>query len=159
MRKQEGRLAGEIRKAELMAMYKVRDPGATIIVHETSSADWNSEDDMSMLPKQFVAFKNKYSDVFNSYEALGNAATEAGPLTAKEIALVRLGIAAGAGLEGAVHAHCRRAVDAGLTPDEIRHAMILCVTTLGFPSMMANLSRVNDLLDAKPGDGDERTAD
>jgi len=104
---------------------------------------------MSLLPKSFLAFKRQYRQVFSSYESLGNAAAEAGPLSKKEVALVRLATAAGAGFEGAVHAHCRRALDAGLTTDEIRHAMILGVTTLGFPSMMANLSRANDVLETK----------
>ena len=104
---------------------------------------------MSVLPKPFLEFKSKYPEVFNSYESLGNAANEAGPLSNKEVALVRLATAAGAGFEGAVHAHCRRALDAGLSPDEIRHAMVLGVTTLGFPSMMANLSRANDILEDK----------
>jgi len=102
---------------------------------------------MSKLPKQFLAFKDQYGDVFEKYEALGNAATEVGPLSKRDIALVRIGMAAGAGYEGAVRAHCRRASEAGLTADEIRHAMILGVTTLGFPSMMANLSRANEVLD------------
>jgi 4-carboxymuconolactone decarboxylase len=101
---------------------------------------------MSKLPQAFVEFKQQYKDVFDHYEALGTAAQKVGPLNQRDIALVRLSTAAGAKLEGAVHAHCRRAIDAGLTPDEIRHAIILQVTTLGFPSMMANLSRVNDVL-------------
>ncbi len=105
---------------------------------------------MSKLPKSFVEFKSRYPDVFDSYEALGNAVRDAGPLSGKEVALVRLATAAGAGLEGAVHAHCRRALEAGLSADEIRHAVLLGVTTLGFPSMMANLSRANDVLN---GDG------
>lgn len=102
---------------------------------------------MSKLPRPFIEFKKTYEKVFNSYESLGNAAGEAGPLSQREVALVRLATAAGAGLEGAVHAHCRRALEAGLSPDEVRHAMILGVTTLGFPSMMANLSRANDVLE------------
>lgn len=102
---------------------------------------------MSVLPKPFLEFKRLYPEVFSSYESLGNAAREAGPLSDRDIALVRLATAAGAGMEGAIHAHCRRALEKGLTADEIRHAIILGVTTLGFPSMMANLSRVNDVLD------------
>lgn len=101
---------------------------------------------MSKLPQKFVEFQKQYQDVFDHYELLGIAAQKAGPLSKRDIALVRLSAACGAGLEGAVHAHCRRAIDAGLTADEIRHAVVLQVTTLGFPSMMANLSRVNDLL-------------
>lgn len=104
---------------------------------------------MSKLPKAFVEFKKTYEDVFKHYDALGTAAQSAGPLSSREIALVRLSTAAGAGLEGAVHSHCRRALEAGLTADEIRHAIILQVTTLGFPSMMANLSRVNDVLSSE----------
>jgi alkylhydroperoxidase/carboxymuconolactone decarboxylase family protein YurZ len=55
-------------------------------------------------------------------------------------------LAAGARLEGAVHSHCRRALEAGITPEEIRHAIVLSVTTVGFPSMMATLSWVDDIL-------------
>ncbi|MBX9880166.1 MAG: carboxymuconolactone decarboxylase family protein [Candidatus Obscuribacterales bacterium] len=102
---------------------------------------------MSKLPKAFMDFQKDYKEVFDSYDQLGNAAKKAGPLSKREIALVRLATAAGARLEGAVHAHCRRALDEGLTAAEIRQAMILGVTTLGFPSMMANLSRANDILD------------
>ncbi|MBX9695121.1 MAG: carboxymuconolactone decarboxylase family protein [Cyanobacteria bacterium] len=107
---------------------------------------------MSKLPKAFTEFKKTYEDVFSHYEALGTAAQKAGPLSRREIALVRLATAAGASLEGAVHSHCRRALEAGLTAEEIRHAIILQVTTLGFPSMMANLSRVNDILNENEED-------
>lgn len=105
---------------------------------------------MSNLPKAFVDFQKNYQEVFDCYDSLGNAAKQSGPLSKREIALVRLATAAGAGLQGAVHAHCRRSIDEGLTAAEIRQAMILGVTTLGFPSMMANLSRVNDVLDEAP---------
>lgn len=106
---------------------------------------------MSKLPRSFVEFKRQYEDVFKCYEALGNAVRDAGPLSQREVALVRLATASGAGLEGAVHAHCRRALEAGLSPEDIRHAVILGVTTLGFPSMMANLSRANDVLNEENG--------
>jgi 4-carboxymuconolactone decarboxylase len=49
-------------------------------------------------------------------------------------------------LEGAVHSHARRALDAGLKPDEIRHAVLLALTTIGFPSMMRTLTWVEDVL-------------
>jgi alkylhydroperoxidase/carboxymuconolactone decarboxylase family protein YurZ len=55
----------------------------------------------------------------------------------------------GARLEGAVHAHVRRALDAGAKPDEIRHAIRLAVTTVGFPTMMSALSWANDVLEGK----------
>jgi len=81
-----------------------------------------------------------------AYEALGTALAEAGPLDAKTRALVKLALAAGAWREGAVHSHTRRALDAGCRPDEIRHVILLGTTTLGFPSMMAALTWVEDVL-------------
>ena len=98
------------------------------------------------LPGRYVQFQQSHPKVFEAYDQLGKAAAAEGPLDKKQVALVKLALAAGARMEGAVHSHCRRALEAGLTPDEIRHAIVLSVTTLGFPSMMACLSWVDDLL-------------
>ena len=61
---------------------------------------------------------------------------------------MKLGLALGARLEGASHAHVRRALEAGCTPEEIRHVALLAVTTLGFPAMMTALGWVEDVLGA-----------
>jgi AhpD family alkylhydroperoxidase len=98
------------------------------------------------LPGHFVAFQESYPEVFRAYEALGVAAHAAGPLDARTRALVGLALAVGARHEGAVHAHTRKALAAGVPPEEIRHAVLLAVTTCGFPAMMAALSWVDDLL-------------
>lgn len=58
-------------------------------------------------------------------------------------------IATGAWREGAVHSHTRRALAAGCTSDEIRHVVLLATTTLGFPSMMAVWTWVEDVLGRK----------
>ena len=100
-------------------------------------------------PGRFRKFGLKYPAVMKAYQALGAATQEAGPLEPRTRALVKLGIAAGAWREGAVHSHTRRALDAGCTPAEIRHAVLLATTTLGFPSMMAVLTWVEDILEAK----------
>jgi alkylhydroperoxidase/carboxymuconolactone decarboxylase family protein YurZ len=60
---------------------------------------------------------------------------------------VKLALAVGARLEGAVHSHTRRAVEAGCSADEIRHVILLSTTTIGFPSMMATFSWVDDVLE------------
>ena len=99
------------------------------------------------LPGRFVRFQQTYPDLFKCYEELGKAAGAAGPLDKKQIALVKLAIAAGARMEGAVHSHCRRALEAGCTAEEIRHTILLAITTLGFPSMMACLSWVDEIID------------
>lgn len=97
------------------------------------------------LPCRFKKFREDYPRIMNAYEALGEATQEEGPLPPKVRALVKLGIAAGARLEGAIHSHTRRALEAGCTPVEIRHAILLATTTIGFPCMMAALSWVDDV--------------
>ena len=104
---------------------------------------------MPKLPGRFLKFKENYPNVFQAYESLGLAASEAGPLSKKEIAIAKLAIASGAKMEGAVHSHTRRALEAGASREEIRHVVLLAVTTLGFPSMMAVLSWVDEVLDTE----------
>lgn len=89
----------------------------------------------------------KYPDVAKGYEALGDAVHKAGPLEEKTRALVKLGISTGARLEGAVHAHARKALAAGVTADEMRHAVILSLPTIGLPSMMAAMSWIDDVIE------------
>ena len=101
---------------------------------------------MSKMPGRYLKFKEQYPQVFKAYESLGIAAAESGPLSRREIALVKLSIASGAKMEGAVHSHTRRALEAGVSPEEIRHLVLLAVTTLGFPSMMAVMSWVDEVL-------------
>lgn len=95
---------------------------------------------MSRLPKKFRAFQDEYPSLHQAYEALGTAASEAGPLDAKSRELIKLAMAAAIRGESAVHSHTHRALQAGATPEEIEHTILLGVTTLGFPTMMTALS-------------------
>lgn len=95
----------------------------------------------------FQRFGDAYPNVAAAYEALGAAAQTAGPLAAKTRALVKLALAIGAWREGAVHSAAGRALAAGCSPAEIRHVVVMATTTLGFPSMMAAMRWVDDVLD------------
>src|SRR5690349_18368684 len=101
------------------------------------------------VPSRFKQFGRKYPAVMRAYEALGAATMATGPLDARTRALVKLALAVGAGREGAVHSHTRRALEAGCDPEELRHLVLLATTTLGFPAMMAALSWVDDVLGRK----------
>lgn len=96
--------------------------------------------------KEFIA---KYPQVGEAHKALGTALTGAGPLDAKLVHLVKLGISIGMQHEGAVHAHARQALGAGWSPDELRHAAVLAATTLGWPRMIAAFMWVEDELKEK----------
>ena len=98
------------------------------------------------LPSRYEKFRKDFPAVMDAYEKLGKNCIGAGPLSKKECALVKLGIAVGAGHEGAVHAHTRRALEAGIKPSEIKHAVLMATTTIGFPRMMAALSWADDVL-------------
>ena len=92
---------------------------------------------MSQLPEAFEAVKKDHPKVLQAYEALAAAAHEAGPLDARVRRLVKLGIAVGARLEGAVRSHAAQARDAGISEPEIDHVVLLALTTIGLPSTVA----------------------
>jgi 4-carboxymuconolactone decarboxylase len=98
------------------------------------------------LPPAYVRFARAYPRLLKAYEALGDTLLADGPLDRRTAALVKVGIAVGARLEGGVHAHTRRALEAGVSADAIRHAVRLALTTIGFPSMMSALTWTEDVL-------------
>jgi 4-carboxymuconolactone decarboxylase len=104
---------------------------------------------MRAIPSTHRRFREDYPEIARAYEELGEATQEWGPLDKKTRELVKLGVAVGNRHEGAVHSHTRRALDAGATPEEIRHAVVLALTTIGFPNMIAALSWVEDVLGAE----------
>jgi alkylhydroperoxidase/carboxymuconolactone decarboxylase family protein YurZ len=87
-----------------------------------------------------------YPEVWDAYTRLGDASEKAGPLDEKAIRMLKLALAIGAGRQGAVHSHVRRGLKAGLTPPELRHVALLAITTLGWPSAVAALSWINDIV-------------
>jgi alkylhydroperoxidase/carboxymuconolactone decarboxylase family protein YurZ len=101
---------------------------------------------MSKLPSFYSSFRERHPAVVQAYEALGDATRAAGPLTAREAELVKLALAAGARVEGAVHSHARRALEAGAKAEELRHVAVLAITTLGFASAMAVRALIEDEL-------------
>lgn len=98
------------------------------------------------IPKRFQKFTADYPEVAQAYETLGDAVHAAGPLDDKTRALIKLGISVGARLEGAVHSHVRKALKAGVSPDEMRHVAMLALPTIGLPSMMAGLSWIDETI-------------
>lgn len=100
-------------------------------------------------PKTFMRFQQRYPHIFTALNTLGAAVSEESVLDAKVGQLVQLAAAASIRSEGAVHSHVRRAIEAGASADEIRHTIILLVSTIGYPTMAAALSWVDDILDTE----------
>jgi len=105
---------------------------------------------MSELPESYATARQQYPDVMKHYEALGEAARKAGPLDAKTVEFIKLGMCIGAGLEGGGHASVRKALESGATPAELRHVGLLAVTTLGFPTMARARAWIEDVVSQAP---------
>lgn len=104
---------------------------------------------MAEFPKQYVSIKKRFKTYFKAAENLGKAAKAAGPVDEKTAQLIQLGAAAAIRSEGSVHSHTRRAIEAGAKPEEIYHAIILCASTIGFPTVSAALSWAEDIIQEK----------
>jgi alkylhydroperoxidase/carboxymuconolactone decarboxylase family protein YurZ len=96
-------------------------------------------------PKPFTKFASEHPDVAAAYERLGDAVRAAGPLSQREVALVKLALSLGARMEGAAHAHARKALAAGIEPAALEHVAILSCPTVGFPAMIMALGWVRDV--------------
>jgi len=103
---------------------------------------------MDKLPGPYEAFRKEHADLWKAYENLGMAAAREGPLDQQMRELIKLGMAAAYGSESAVHSHTHRALEAGCTQAEIEHAILLGITTLGFPTTMAALTWAKEAIQA-----------
>jgi len=104
-----------------------------------------------VIPQPYKQMHKSHPELMRAYESFGQAARVAGPLTDREVSLVKLAISIGAALEGAAHSHCRKAIEAGCTAEDLRHVAILSAPTTGFPAMMRAKSWVEDVLEQQQG--------
>jgi 4-carboxymuconolactone decarboxylase len=109
------------------------------------------------LPRVYLDLRAENPDIAAAYDALGHACRSAGPLSARDQRLVKLGIAIGLSSEGAVRSHVRRGIGEGLTREELLHAVTVAVPTAGFPATAAAYRWAHEVLDAPAGDERERS--
>jgi 4-carboxymuconolactone decarboxylase len=98
-------------------------------------------------PKHYLRLKEQYRKVVDAVETLGQAVKLAGPLDEKSAQLIQLAAAAAIRSEGSVHSHVRKAMEAGASAEEIRHALVLLTSTIGFPTVAAALAWAADILE------------
>lgn len=99
------------------------------------------------LPSGAGDVAEQYPEVWDAYAALGKACAEAGPLDARSRRLIKLSLAIGVRSEGAVHSHVRRALDEGLSAEELKQVAMLAIPTAGFPAAVAALTWIEDITD------------
>ena len=71
----------------------------------------------------------------------------AGPLDPRRSISCNWGSPSPAKTEGAVRSHARPALEVGVTVEELRHVVLLAISTSGFPTAMASSSWINEVID------------
>lgn len=100
-------------------------------------------------PAFYKGVSEQFPEMIKAVEHLGAILRTAGPLDLKTSHLIQLAAAATSHSQGAVCSHTRRALQTGASPEEITHALLLLVTTIGFPKAMAALSWAETILHNK----------
>lgn len=102
---------------------------------------------MAELPKPYRRFGEQYGEIYRAYEGLGETIARVSCLDQKTRELIKLGMAAACKSESAVQSHTHRALEAGATAEEVEHALLLGITTLGFPTTMAALTWAKEAIE------------
>lgn len=89
------------------------------------------------LPGTYKKFITRFPELGDAHESVAKAAEAAGPLEKKMCLLVKVGVCVGAGLESALKANIRKAMQAGATEAEIEQAIVQAMNTVGFPRTVA----------------------
>jgi AhpD family alkylhydroperoxidase len=86
---------------------------------------------MEDIHKIFGQFKSEFPEIHQKHEA-----EKGGPLSEKSRWLIKIAISAACNHKRALETHLQKARAAGITEDEIKHALLLLIPTAGFPAFM-----------------------
>ena len=104
------------------------------------------------VPEIYTDYRERFPEVAAAMDGLGAATQAAGPIDERTQRLVKLGLAIGGVAEGAVRSNARKALDAGVSPEELRHVAMLAIATCGLPTAIAGLQWVEEVLSARDTD-------
>jgi alkylhydroperoxidase/carboxymuconolactone decarboxylase family protein YurZ len=100
-------------------------------------------EDRAKPPEMYTKFSRQFPKLRDAWDLIGEAGKE-GPLDAKTVRLIKIGIAVGAMREGSVHASIRKARALGISREEIEQIVALAAGTIGMPSTVAVYSWILD---------------
>ena len=101
---------------------------------------------MKDLHKIYTIFKKDFPGINAGHEALGEKIhKESGPLPEKSRWLIKIAISGASRHPLALETHIKKAREAGATEAEIKHALLLLIQTVGFPTFMEAYSVFKNL--------------
>jgi len=92
---------------------------------------------MADAPQTYKDFIARFPALGEAWNSLRKGSREAGPLDARTLALVKIGIATGAQREGALHSAVRQALASGIPREEIEQVLATAASTIGLPATVA----------------------
>lgn len=99
--------------------------------HRRDRALQNQKINVRELPPSLRNFIRRYPKVWTAHERLGVECARAGPLTTKEIQLIKLAVAASLTLETSFKTHVQKARQTKATRAEIEHTIIQMLPIVG----------------------------
>lgn len=108
---------------------------------------------MSEAPATYGRFKATHPELAEAYERLSTLTGRAGPLSEREQRLIRLGVAMGTRNPGAIRSALRKAGDAGVGVEELRHAVLLGLVNVGISDTLMVMAWVDELSGAAAQEG------
>jgi alkylhydroperoxidase/carboxymuconolactone decarboxylase family protein YurZ len=106
---------------------------------------------MSARPPSPQTVGKYFPGVVEGHRALQAAAAQGGPLDERMRELVLLGAFTVARQEGGFKSHCRRALAAGATPEEVRQAVVITLSNVASIEVVADaLLWVDEVTAAHP---------
>ena len=103
-------------------------------------------------PRSWTRFEDRHAAVAEAYDALRDACRTAGPLDERTIPLAKLAISVGAHIGRSVHIHTKKALEAGVDPEALRHVAILALPTIGLPGTLEALHWIDESIDEMQAD-------
>ena len=96
------------------------------------------------LPPSLRAFIRKYPEVWTAHERLGVECARAGPLTSKQIQLIKIAVTASLRLETSFKTHVQKAMRAKAKRTEIEHTIIQMLPIVGIGRTMMAMKWYNE---------------
>jgi alkylhydroperoxidase/carboxymuconolactone decarboxylase family protein YurZ len=118
--------------------------------HGRDRALQNQKITLKELSPSLRAFIRKYPQVWTAHERLGVECARAGPLTSKEIQLIKIAVTGSLMLETSFKTHVQKAIRAKARRTEVEHTIIQMLPIVGIGRTMTAMKWYSEALHKSP---------